>query len=68
MRIAAVAWWWRVLTGRPHLRRAGMFLERMNGKSVSKVIGSADFCDVQYIRDMLFEVFTALDAAQRAFG
>lgn len=45
-----------------------MFLERMNGKSVSKVIGSADFCDVQYIRDMLFEVFTALDAAQRAFG
>lgn len=45
-----------------------MILERINGKSVSKVIAEPDFCDVRYIREMLFSIFTALDAAQRAFG
>lgn len=45
-----------------------MILERMNGRSLSKVVAEPDFCDVHYLRDMLMTVFTAVDAAQRAFG
>lgn len=47
---------------------AGMVMERINGLSVDKVITARNFHDIHYIRDMLLQVFTALDAAQRAFG
>lgn len=43
-------------------------MERINGKSVDKIITAPDFHDIYYIRDMLRQVFTSLDAAQRAFG
>jgi esterase/lipase superfamily enzyme len=39
----------------PHAR-AGQVLERLNGTSVSKVIGQKFFNDVDYIREMLKEV------------
>ncbi len=45
-----------------------MLLERINGASVDSVITASDFHDIHYIRDMLRQVFTALDASQRAFG
>lgn len=45
-----------------------MVMERINGQSVDKVITSRDFHDIYYIQEMLRQVFTALDAAQRAFG
>ena len=57
----------RVLNPR-HPPIAGMILERINGKSVDKIVMDKEFHDIYYIRDMLLEVFTALDAAQRAFG
>jgi hypothetical protein len=47
---------------------AGMIMERINGKSVDKIITASDFHDIYYIREMLHEVFTSLDATQRAFG
>jgi hypothetical protein len=46
----------------------GMVMERINGKSVDKIITASDFHDIYYIREMLHEVFTSLDATQRAFG
>ena len=50
------------------LRHAGQVLERINGKSCSKVISQKAFNDVWYIRSMLKQTFVALDAAQRAYG
>lgn len=47
---------------------AGQVLERINGKSISKIVSKKDFNDVWYIRSMLQQTFFALDAAQRAFG
>ena len=47
---------------------SGMIMERINGKSVDKIITASDFHDIYYIREMLHEVFTSLDATQRAFG
>jgi hypothetical protein len=50
------------------LCHAGQVLERINGKSCSKVIAQKSFNDVWYIRSMLKQTFVALDAAQRAYG
>jgi hypothetical protein len=47
---------------------AGQVLERINGRSCSKVISNKSFNDVWYIRSMLKQTFEALDAAQRAYG
>ncbi len=35
---------------------AGQVLERLNGKSVSKVFGGKKFADISYIHDMMLEV------------
>jgi hypothetical protein len=50
------------------LSHTGQVLERINGKSCSKVISQKSFNDVWYIRSMLKQTFVALDAAQRAYG
>lgn len=33
-----------------------MLLERLGGRSASKVIGNSDFCDIGYVREMLLQV------------
>lgn len=43
-------------------------MERLNGKTCSKVFARKDFADVRYIRRMLVDVFTALDLAQKKLG
>ena len=35
---------------------AGMLLERLNGPDVEVVLQKPGFCDIHYIRDMLFQV------------
>ena len=45
-----------------------MLLERLNGRNVDKIICTRDFHDVQYVYNMLFSVFSALDRAQGALG
>jgi len=49
-------------------RGAGMLLERLNGRSPAKVVGAKNFHDIGYLRDLLFNVFTALDVGQRRVG
>lgn len=57
------------MTQRPEPRwRAGMLLERLDGRSPAKVVGAKNFHDVGYLRDLLFTVFTALDVGQRRMG
>ena len=45
-----------------------MLLERLNGRSPAKVVGAKNFHDIGYLRDLLFNVFTALDVGQRRVG
>ena len=47
---------------------AGMLLERLDGRSPAKVVGAKNFHDIGYLRDLLFNVFTALDVGQRRMG
>ncbi|KAK9843419.1 hypothetical protein WJX81_001420 [Elliptochloris bilobata] len=46
----------------------GMLLERLDGRSPAKVVGAKDFHDIGYLRDLLFNIFTALDVGQRRMG
>lgn len=46
----------------------GQVLERLNGKSVSKIFEQNKFADIHYIRDLMLEVLTALDKAERRYG
>ncbi|KAK9811650.1 hypothetical protein WJX72_007662 [[Myrmecia] bisecta] len=46
----------------------GMIMERLNGHTVDKELSKADFSDVHYVRQMLYEVFVSLDQAQQAYG
>jgi len=46
----------------------GQILERLNGKSVSKIFEQKKFADIHYIRDLMLEVLTALDKAERRYG
>jgi hypothetical protein len=46
----------------------GMIMERVNGWPISKRVADPSFHNIHYIREMLFQVFSALDRAQRALG
>jgi hypothetical protein len=46
----------------------GMVMERVNGWPISKRVTDPSFHNIHYIREMLFQVFSALDRAQRALG
>jgi hypothetical protein len=43
-------------------------LEKLHGTTVDKVIKDWSFNDINYIGDMLYEVFLTLDVAQRKLG
>jgi hypothetical protein len=47
---------------------AGMLLERLDGKPVTKVLKQPYFHDCQFVYDLLQSVFTTLDVAQAAVG
>ncbi len=47
---------------------AGMLLERLDGKPVTKVLKQPYFHDCQFVYDLLYGVFTTLDVAQAAVG
>jgi len=46
----------------------GMFMERINGWPIHKRIFDPSFHNIHYIREMLFQVLSALDRAQRSLG
>lgn len=46
----------------------GMIMERVNGWPISKRVADPSFHNIHFIREMLFQVFSALDRAQRALG
>jgi len=46
----------------------GMIMERVNGWPISKRLADPSFHNIHFIREMLFQVFSALDRAQRALG
>lgn len=46
----------------------GMILEKLNGWEVYKRIDTEGFHNIAYVREMLFQVFSALDRAQRKLG
>ena len=46
----------------------GLVMERINGWPISKRICDPAFCNIHYVREMLFQVFSALDRGQRALG
>ena len=46
----------------------GLIMERINGWPISKRVNDPAFHNIHYIREMLFQVFSALDRAQRTLG
>ncbi|PRW44896.1 kinase-like superfamily [Chlorella sorokiniana] len=46
----------------------GMIMEKLNGWEVYKRIDTPEFHNIHYVREMLFQVFSALDRAQRKLG
>lgn len=46
----------------------GMMMEKINGWSVNKRLADPTFHNIHYVREMLFQVFSALDRAQRRLG
>lgn len=46
----------------------GLTMERINGWPISKRVLDPSFHNIHYIREMLFQVFGALDQAQRTLG
>ena len=46
----------------------GMMMEKIRGWSVNKRIAEPTFHNIHYVREMLFQVFSALDRAQRQLG
>lgn len=46
----------------------GLSMERMNGWPISKRVLDPAFHNIHYVREMLFQVLSALDRAQRALG
>lgn len=46
----------------------GMMMEKIQGWSVASRITDPSFHNIHYIREMLYQVFSALDRAQRALG
>ena len=49
-------------------RFGGMILERLNGWEVYKRIDTPTFHNIHYVREMLYQVFSALDKGQRQLG
>lgn len=47
---------------------AGMLAEELHGWEVYKRIDTPEFHNIHYVREMLFQVFSALDRAQRKLG
>ena len=47
---------------------SGMIMERLTGWTINKRIMDPAFHNIHYVREMLFQVFSALDRAQRAVG
>ncbi|EFN56120.1 expressed protein [Chlorella variabilis] len=47
---------------------SGMIMEKLNGWEVYKRIDVPEFHNIHYVREMLFQVFSALDRAQRKLG
>jgi hypothetical protein len=46
----------------------GLMMEKIQGYSVASRVTDPTFHNIHYIREMLFQVFSALDAAQRRTG
>lgn len=46
----------------------GMMMEKIQGWSVASRISDPSFHNIHYIREMLYQVFSALDRAQRVLG
>ena len=46
----------------------GMIMEKLQGWTIEKRIMDPAFHNIHYVREMLFQVFSALDRAQRAVG
>lgn len=46
----------------------GMILEQINGYPVRKRLQDPNFCNIKYVREMLFQLLTALDRGQRKLG
>jgi hypothetical protein len=53
---------------RGRVRFAGMVLGELRGWEVYKRIDTPEFHNVHYLKEMLFQVFSALDRAQRKLG
>ncbi|KAL4423056.1 hypothetical protein ABPG77_005861 [Micractinium sp. CCAP 211/92] len=49
-------------------RFSGMIMEKLNGWEVYKRIDTREFHNIHYVREMLFQVLSALDRAQRKLG
>jgi hypothetical protein len=49
-------------------RFGGMILEKLNGWEVYKRVDTPTFHNIHYVREMLFQVFQALDRAQQKLG
>ncbi|KAL4857795.1 NEDD8-activating enzyme E1 catalytic subunit [Chlorella vulgaris] len=47
---------------------SGMIMEKLNGWEVYKRVDTPEFHNIHYVREMLFQVFSALDRAQRKLG
>jgi hypothetical protein len=53
---------------RRRARFAGMVLEKLNGWEVYKRIDTPEFHNIHYVKEMLRQVFTSLDRAERETG
>lgn len=49
-------------------RFGGMILEKLNGWEVYKRVDTPTFHNIHYVREMLFQVFQALDRSQQKLG
>ncbi|KAL4448591.1 hypothetical protein ABPG75_005810 [Micractinium tetrahymenae] len=47
---------------------SGMIMEKLNGWELYKRIDTPEFHNIHYVREMLFQVLSALDRAQRKLG
>lgn len=46
----------------------GMLLERLNGSTAENVVKEHNFRDIEYVRDMCYQVFRAMDVAYTILG
>lgn len=55
-------------SGKRRARFAGMILEKLNGWEVYKRVEVPEFHNIHYVKEMLKQVFTSLDRAERETG